>query len=239
LLYEVAVQALGDEALDSLGGRRWSVVVVAGPALGLIADVGAVFGPVAAPALAASAALFVLLALPVVFRTRYAKRCVFPSAAALVLALCFGAVVVTEKLTKAGDRGVLAEVIPFVADIQQKLQLLIAGQQQMAKDVAETKALVQQLLANAQAPTPPGAAQVVGAAVASIAEGATAGDDRLRRALDLLRANKPADAIPLLQAVAESKTARIKQDSKEVATATVTWAPLPAWPTPSVRSMPT
>src|SRR5207302_6435082 len=47
----------------------------------------------------------------------------------------------------------------------------------------------------------------------SIAQGAAEGDARLQQALDLLKSNKIADATPLLNAVAEDKTARAGQET--------------------------
>ena len=63
----------------------------------------------------------------------------------------------------------------------------------------------------------PGAQQVVGAAVGSIAQGAAEGDARLQQALDFLKENKIADATQLLNAVAEDKTARAGQETARAA----------------------
>ena len=57
----------------------------------------------------------------------------------------------------------------------------------------------------------PGAQQTVGEAVGSIAKGAAEGDARLQHALDLLKANKVADAAALLKTIAEDKTAQAEQ----------------------------
>ena len=57
----------------------------------------------------------------------------------------------------------------------------------------------------------PGEQQKVGEAVGSIAKGAAEGDARLQQALDLLKANKVADAAALLKTVAEDKTAQAEQ----------------------------
>jgi tetratricopeptide (TPR) repeat protein len=65
----------------------------------------------------------------------------------------------------------------------------------------------------------PGAEQRVDQAVTAIAKGASEGDDRLQKALSLLAAGNVGQAVPLLQAVAAEKTARIRQDSKDAAAA--------------------
>jgi tetratricopeptide (TPR) repeat protein len=72
----------------------------------------------------------------------------------------------------------------------------------------------------------PGVQQAVGAAVQSIAQGASEGDPRLQQALGLLKENKVAEASQLLSAVAEDKTAHAEQaatqaekDRKEAAIA--------------------
>ena len=68
-------------------------------------------------------------------------------------------------------------------------------------------------------PVASGAEQLVGGAVQSIAQGAAEGDTRLQQALELLQANKTAEAEPLLSAFAEDKEARIGKDRKEAAIA--------------------
>ena len=77
----------------------------------------------------------------------------------------------------------------------------------------------QMLLARSTKGATPDAEQRVGEAVGNIARGAAEGDEQLRKALDLLQAGKVTEAVPLLQAVAEDKTARIGQDSKLAAAA--------------------
>jgi hypothetical protein len=63
----------------------------------------------------------------------------------------------------------------------------------------------------------PGAEQRVGQAVT--AKGASEGDDGLQQALSLLAAGNVAQAVPLLQAAVDEKTARIRQDSQVAAAA--------------------
>jgi tetratricopeptide (TPR) repeat protein len=79
--------------------------------------------------------------------------------------------------------------------------------------------LVRQLLASSPAPAAPGREQSVGTAVGAITKGAADGDPRLQQALGLPKAGKVEEASSLLQAFADDKSARIKQDSKEAATA--------------------
>ena len=94
------------------------------------------------------------------------------------------------------------------------------------KLAAENAKLTLQLEQARKGPQPPGAQQAVGAAVGSIAQGAAEGDARLQHALDLLKENKIAEATPLLNAVAEDKsasaeraTARAAKDRKDAAIA--------------------
>src|SRR5216684_233628 len=88
------------------------------------------------------------------------------------------------------------------------------GDQQ--RELAEIK---ERLLAAFPAQAIPGADKAVGAAVDAAAQGASAGDARLRRALEFLKAGNAKEAEPLFRAVAEEKAARIKTDSKDAATA--------------------
>src|ERR1700730_5274471 len=76
------------------------------------------------------------------------------------------------------------------------------------QNVALTKSLLEKNPAAG-----PGAQQAVGAAVGSIAQGAAEGDSRMQQALDLLKANKIAEASQLLRAFAEAKTARAEEET--------------------------
>jgi tetratricopeptide (TPR) repeat protein len=89
----------------------------------------------------------------------------------------------------------------------------------LIKQGEATQALVRQLIANSQTPAAPGREQAVSAAVTNIATGAATGDMRLQQALDLLKAGKVEAASGLLRAFAADKDARIREDSKQAATA--------------------
>jgi tetratricopeptide (TPR) repeat protein len=89
-------------------------------------------------------------------------------------------------------------------------------QKPLAEQLAAQNALIKMLLEKNPA-AGPGAQQVVGAAVGSIAQGAAEGDTRLQQALDLLKENKIADAARLLNAVAEDKTAHAGQETAQAA----------------------
>src|SRR5882672_5441887 len=77
----------------------------------------------------------------------------------------------------------------------------------------ELKALVHQLASNSAGPAPD-RERAIADAVAAAQEGAAAGDARLQRALDLLKANQIAEAEALFQVVADDKASRIMQDKK-------------------------
>jgi TIR domain len=88
--------------------------------------------------------------------------------------------------------------------------------ERLAREEARDKQLkaeiVQSLLGISGAQAAPGAAKALGDAVADAQEGAAQGDERLQKALDLLKANKPQDAEPLFRTVAEEKAARVRTD---------------------------
>jgi len=88
--------------------------------------------------------------------------------------------------------------------------------ERLAREEARDKQLkteiVQSLLGISGAQAAPGAAKALGDAVADAQEGAAQGDERLQKALDLLKANKPQDAEPLFRAVADEKAARVRTD---------------------------
>jgi tetratricopeptide (TPR) repeat protein len=82
----------------------------------------------------------------------------------------------------------------------------------------ELKALVHQLASNSAGPAPD-RERALADAVAAAQEGAAAGDARLQRALDLLKANQVAEAEALFRAVADDKASRIIQDKGDAAAA--------------------
>ena len=84
---------------------------------------------------------------------------------------------------------------------------------------SEQTALIRRLVESSEAKPLPGVEKAVGEAVTAAAIGAAEGDERLAKALDLLKANKVAEAAELFRAVAADKAARIKQDSKDAAAA--------------------
>src|SRR5258708_11192988 len=83
----------------------------------------------------------------------------------------------------------------------------------------EIKALVRQLASNASGPAAPDRERAIADAVAAAQAGAAAGDARLQRALDLLKANQIAEAEALFRSVADDKASRIVQDKKDAAAA--------------------
>ena len=106
-----------------------------------------------------------------------------------------------------------------IAAVKEDTEALRKSQAEAMQELAEIKALTRQLVAGGAAKAAPGAEQAVGDAVAAAAKGAAAGDERLQKALALLKANKVAEAATLFRAVAADKAARIKRDSKDAAAA--------------------
>jgi tetratricopeptide (TPR) repeat protein len=90
---------------------------------------------------------------------------------------------------------------------------------QQGATLDEIRAIVDRLLpiGSAEAATP-GARENLTARVKAIAEGA-ATDPRYAQALELLKQGKPADAVPLLKAVAEDMEKRADKDAKAAAAA--------------------
>jgi tetratricopeptide (TPR) repeat protein len=95
-----------------------------------------------------------------------------------------------------------------VEDAREKERLV----REEARDKQLKAEIVQSLLGISGAQAAPGAAKALSDAVAEAQEGAAQGDERLQKALDLLKANKPQDAEPLFRTVAEEKAARVRTD---------------------------
>ena len=90
------------------------------------------------------------------------------------------------------------------------VEQLSAKDAQIAALIKQNGDLIQNLLKNDPA-AGPATRQAVTQAVESIAQGAAEGDARLRQALDLLKANKVAEASQLLSAFASDKSAQAEQ----------------------------
>jgi hypothetical protein len=108
-----------------------------------------------------------------------------------------------------GFKGIQALIAPPVPVLNERTE----------REIHETRALVQQLLASSSAKAAPGAERAVGEAVAAAAQGAAEGDERLQKALELLKAKKVAEAEALFRDVAADKAASIKRDSADAAAA--------------------
>jgi hypothetical protein len=108
-----------------------------------------------------------------------------------------------------GFKGIQALIAPPVPVINERTE----------QEIHEIRALTQQLVANSVVKAAPGAEKAVREAVAAAAKGAAEGDERLQKALDLLKANKVAEAEVLFRDVAADKAVRIKQDRKDAAAA--------------------
>ena len=119
------------------------------------------------------------------------------------------------------------------------VEQLSAKDAQIAALIKQNGDLIQNLLKNDPA-AGPATRQAVTQAVESIAQGAAEGDARLRQALDLLKANKVAEASQLLSAFASDKSAQAEQataqaekDRKDAVAASIaTSGPSPAFATP-------
>jgi tetratricopeptide (TPR) repeat protein len=99
---------------------------------------------------------------------------------------------------------------------------------QQGATLAEINALVERYSAVPSAQgEPAGGREALKRAITAIAEGA-ATDPRYAKALELLKAGKPADAEPLLKAVAEDRARRAENDAKESARAYRTLASIAA-----------
>jgi tetratricopeptide (TPR) repeat protein len=83
----------------------------------------------------------------------------------------------------------------------------------------EQKELIKQLLAQSATRSVPGAEQSIGEAVAAAGQGAAEGDERMARALALLKESRIAEAEALFRAVAVDREAQAKQNARDAAIA--------------------
>jgi tetratricopeptide (TPR) repeat protein len=122
---DFALHILGRDALDDLRGRHWTFIGIVGPTLGFVADICTVFGPVAWWGFVSFLAVFLALAVPIIFHTRYCRLCAFPCIVTLILLASFGVIVGAQKLVAAEATGTLAKEIPAFAGVQQMLKEIL------------------------------------------------------------------------------------------------------------------
>ncbi len=127
-------------------------------------------------------------------------------------------ITVGQGIASGGDTHINGPVT-FGPSKEQIEQIQKPLTEQMGQKDAQIAALTEMLLEKSPVAAGPGAQQAVGAAVGSIAQGAEEGDPHLKKALDLLKENKVAEATQLLNAVAEDKTSQAERDRKEAAIA--------------------
>jgi tetratricopeptide (TPR) repeat protein len=111
-----------------------------------------------------------------------------------------------------GVQGLIAPP-PTIEQIQKPLV------EQLATKDVQIAALTKMLLEKNPSAAGPGAQQVVGGAVQSIAQGASEGNPQLQQALDLLKQNKIGEATQLLTIVAEQAATHAEKNRKDAATA--------------------
>jgi tetratricopeptide (TPR) repeat protein len=111
-------------------------------------------------------------------------------------------------------KGIQALIAPPV-DIRKVQGPLVDQLAEKDRQIAKLLALLDD---KRTTPAPPGANQQLKQAVVAIDQGAKA-DSRYAQALDLLKAGKPSEAEPLLQAVADDKAKTADTESKEAAAA--------------------
>ena len=232
---DLLLHLFADEGLASLRAGNWKFILVIAPVFGFIADVCTVFGRSAPILLVVCALIGGVLAVPIVFRTKYCQHCAIPCVFAFILVIAFGFVAATQRVFAAEDTGVAAKFIPGIPEIQNTLAEILGIQRTTLKGVTDIKsdttdikqqladtktelakvreqldtnnALVKQLLdkisqTNPAAAAAPETKERLTQTVTSIEQGA-ATDPRYAKALELLKAGKPAEAEPLLLAVAE------------------------------------
>jgi hypothetical protein len=107
---------------------------------------------------------------------------------------------------------------PQVISVREFKQLTNSTKQ-ISDQNRQISTLVQKLLTMSKVQAAPGREQAVGDAVAATAAGVAEGDARMKRAFELLKSGKLAEAESLLQAAAEEKERTLAAASKETAEA--------------------
>jgi tetratricopeptide (TPR) repeat protein len=115
------VHLLGREGYANLQTRRWTVIGIVAPILGLVSDIMQVLGPWAWWAFCFATVVFALSLVLILLRTRFCERSVFPCVLGLIGVLVFGAVVAVQSIAKAEDKGVAATVSPVFADFRKAI----------------------------------------------------------------------------------------------------------------------
>jgi hypothetical protein len=158
---------------------------------------------------------------------------VIPELSAALIVFCLSVAVLSSLmlfLQRGHEHGALAELVPGIKQLQERLGIIdtkidkvLESQKRLENNNAELLRamgdLTRRVVALNAVQTTAATETRVGEAIEDITRGAVEGDERLQTALNLLQSNNVADAVRILQAVAEDKTTRIQQDSKDAAAA--------------------
>ena len=146
-----------------------------------------------------------------------ARRDLLLAGVSLAVAILLAAITIASIFKPAGSPAVLNPSGTVIApgrdaNFNGPVQFGGPNQEQVA-------AIVRQVLAEARPPASPAQERAVGEAVAAAQRGAAQGNATLQQALDLLKANRIAEAEAKFRAVADEKAAQISQDKKDAAAA--------------------
>jgi tetratricopeptide (TPR) repeat protein len=114
---------LGEEIAEAVLNRKWTLVALVAPVLGLISDCVQTIGPFADIAFVVSLLLFVATATIVHFNWRYCEQCKGPRIGLFIFVVVFGVVCGLQWATDARKEGVIATYSPEIRHVLTEMGL--------------------------------------------------------------------------------------------------------------------
>lgn|GEM_PF-1575286 len=108
----------GYDGYQRIKNRNWSTTSLGLLALGIVADISEIFGPITQIGLYTSIAAASILGIIILRRLRFCDLCVVPFVLSVIFAVIFGGVALAQNSDTSPGNGVIADFIPGVSEFQ-------------------------------------------------------------------------------------------------------------------------
>lgn len=127
--------AFGDDGVDALKARNWTLTGAVLVALGVVSDLLQIFGRISVWGLSVSLLAMAVFGAIVIFRLKWKRHCVAPLVSSILFVVMFTTVLFIQNTANAQEEGVIAKTSPQVAALQRvifvSLVSLEEGQEQI------------------------------------------------------------------------------------------------------------
>ena len=128
-------RTIGPDGVATLKNRNWTATGAGLVALGVVADISQIFGPIALVGFVLSLFAAGVFATVVFLRLKWRDSCIGHTFSALLTAALFGVVLFLQHAARAGEHGVIVENFPGAAKIQIAIYEKIVGIQEKQGEI--------------------------------------------------------------------------------------------------------